>query len=48
MVWPYHIGQEATVRTEHGTTDWFQVGKGVLQGCIKCHPAYLTYTSCEI
>ena len=27
-------GQEATVRTEHGTTDWFQIGKGVLQGCI--------------
>ena len=25
--------QEATVRTEHGTTDWFQIGKGVLQGC---------------
>ena len=27
-------GQEATVRTEHGTTDWFQIGKGVYQGCI--------------
>ena len=27
-------GQEATVRTGHGTTDWFQVGKGVHQGCI--------------
>ena len=27
-------GQEATVRTGHGTTDWFQIGKGVLQGCI--------------
>ena len=27
-------GQEATVRTGHGTTDWFQVGKGVRQGCI--------------
>ena len=26
--------QEATVRTEHGTTDWFQIGKGVHQGCI--------------
>ena len=35
-------GQEATVRTGHGTTDWFQVGKGVLQG-VYCHPAYLTY-----
>ena len=27
-------GQEATVRTEHGTTDWFQIGKGVHQDCI--------------
>ena len=27
-------GQEATVRTGHGTTDWFQLGKGVRQGCI--------------
>ena len=27
-------GQEATVRNGHGTTDWFQIGKGVLQGCI--------------
>ena len=40
---PYHLtcllrnlyaGQEATVRTGHGTTDWFQIGKGVHQGCI--------------
>ena len=29
-----YAGQEATVRTGHGTTDWFQVGKGVYQGCI--------------
>ena len=29
-----YVGQEATVRTEHGTTDWFQNGKGVHQGCI--------------
>ena len=29
-----YAGQEATVRTGHGTTDWFQTGKGVLQGCI--------------
>ena len=29
-----HAGQEATVRTEHGTTYWFQIGKGVHQGCI--------------
>ena len=34
-------GQEATVRTEHGTTDWFQIGKGAHQGY--CQPAYLTY-----
>ena len=34
--------QEATVRTGHGTTDWFQIGKGVCQGCI-LSPAYLTY-----
>ena len=27
-------GQEATIRTGHGTTDWFQIGKGVRQGCI--------------
>ena len=42
-------GQEATVRTGHGKTDWFQIGKGVCQG-VYCHPAYLTYmqsTSCE-
>ena len=30
----WYEGQEATVRTQHGTTDWFQVGKGVHQGCI--------------
>ena len=29
-----YIGQEATVRTGHGTTNWFQIGKGVCQGCI--------------
>ena len=41
-----YAGQEATVRTEHGTTDWFQIGKGVY-----CHPVYLTYiqsTSCKM
>ena len=37
-----HAGQEATVRTGHRTTDWFQIGKGVCQGCI-LSPAYLTY-----
>ena len=29
-----YVGQEAIVRTGHGTTDWFQIGKGVRQGCI--------------
>ena len=29
-----YAGQEASVRTGHGTTDWFQIGKGVRQGCI--------------
>ena len=45
-----YAGQEATVRTGYGTTDWFQIGKGVLQGCI-LSPGYLTYiqsTSCEM
>ena len=37
-----YAGQEATVRTRHGTTDWLQIGKGVCQGCI-LSPAYLTY-----
>ena len=32
-----YTGQEATVRTGHGTTDWFQIGKGVCQGCILSH-----------
>ena len=29
-----YVGQEATVKTGHGTTDWFQIGKGICQGCI--------------
>ena len=29
-----YVGQEATVKIRHGTTDWFQIGKGVYQGCI--------------
>ena len=29
-----YVGQEATVTTRHGATDWFQIGKGVCQGCI--------------
>ena len=45
-----YAGQEATVRTGHGTVNWFQSGKGVHQGCI-LSPAYLTYTqitSCKM
>ena len=34
MYRPLYAGQEATVRTGHGTTDWFQIGKGICQGCI--------------
>ena len=37
-----YTGQEATVRTGHGTTDCFQIGKGVLKA-VYCHPVYLTY-----
>ena len=35
-------GQETTVRTGHGTTDWFQLGKESIKA-VYCHPAYLTY-----
>ena len=37
-----YAGQEATVRTWHGTTDWFQIEKGYVMA-VYCHPAYLTY-----
>ena len=40
-----NAGQEATVSTGHGTTDWFQIGKGVRQA-VYCYPAYLTYMQC--
>ena len=33
-LWNLYAGQEAIIRTGHGTTDWFQIGKGVCQGCI--------------
>ena len=37
-----YAGQEARVRTGHGTTDWFQLGKEYVKA-VYCHPAYLTY-----
>ena len=40
-----YAGQEATVRTGHGTTVWFQIGKGCILS-VYCHPAYLTYMQC--
>ena len=43
-------GQEATVKTGHGTTNWFQLGKEYIRA-VYCHPAYLTYiqsTSCKM
>ena len=41
-----YAGQEATVSTEHGTTDWFQIGKGVRQGCILSPCLFSLYTEC--
>ena len=52
---PYHltcllrnlyVGQEATVRTGHGTTDWFIIGEGVCQGCILSPCSYNFYAEC--
>ena len=46
-----YAGQEATVRTRHGTTDWFQIGKGVHQSCVlspylfKLYAEYITCTA---
>ena len=37
-----YAGQEATVRTGHGTTDWFQIRKEYVKA-VYCHPAYITY-----
>ena len=39
-----YAGQEATVRTGHGTTDWFQIGKGVHQGCVLSPCLFNLYT----
>ena len=41
-----YVGQEATVRTGHGTTDWFQIGKGVRQGCILSPCLFNFYAEC--
>ena len=39
-----YAGQEATVKTGHGTTDWFQMGKGVSQGCVLSSCLFNFYT----
>jgi len=41
-------GQEATIRTGHGTTDWFQTGKGACQGCILSPCLFNLYAECII
>src|SRR5574341_844616 len=41
-----YAGQEATVRTGHGTTDWFQIGKGVRQACILSPCLFNFYAEC--
>ena len=38
-----YAGQEATVRTGHRTTDWFQVGKGIYKGCLLSHCLFKLY-----
>ena len=43
-----YAGQEATVRTGHGTTDWFQIGKGVHQGCILSPHLFNLYAECNM
>ena len=43
-----YAGQEATVRTGHGTTDWFQNGKGVHEGCILSPCLFNLYAECII
>ena len=42
----FYAGQEATVRTGHGTTDWFQIWKGVRQGCILSPCLFNLYAEC--
>ena len=41
-----YADQEATVRTGHGTTDWFQIGKGIRQGCILSPCLFNLYAEC--
>ena len=41
-----YAGQEATVRTGHGTMDWFQIGKGVRQGCMLSPCSFNLYAEC--
>ena len=43
-----YAGQKATVRTGHGTTDWFQIGKGVCQGCILSPCLFNLYADCSM
>ena len=43
-----YAGQEATVRTGHGTTDWFQIGKGVRQSCISDSFTWAAIPSLEL
>ena len=43
-----YAGQEATVRTGHGTTDWFQIGKGICQGCILSPCLFNLYHSTSV
>ena len=42
----FYAGQETTVRTRHGTMDWFQIGKGVGQGCILSPCSFNLYAEC--
>ena len=48
--WDLYAGEEVTVRTGHGTTDWFQIGKEIHQGCIlsPCLFNYMQHTSWEM
>ena len=45
-LWCWYVGQEATVKTGHETTDWFKIGKGVPQGCILSPCLFNLYAEC--